>query len=197
MVLYLSTIVISMIIIAVLNILLGTATFGYTPLEVVGLVCFSVLCEMVIDLILAGISECFPQKWVSPDCKFYQAGKKERRFYEKIGIKKWKDKVLELGILAGFRKNKIRDKNSPEYIHKFLVESNKGINTHILNIVFGFLVIFCIPLKYWLVISIPVAVVNAILGLLPILILRYNIPKLKVAYERAVRLQKQKETTEK
>lgn len=195
MVLYLSIIIISMIIISVLNILLGTGFFGYSPLEVIGLVCFSVLCEIVIDLILAGVSESFPKKWVSPECKFYQVTKKERKFYEKLGIKKWKDKVLELGILAGFRKNKIKDKNSPEYLYRFMVESNKGINTHILNIIFGFLVIFCIPLKYWLVISIPVAIVNAFLGLLPIFILRYNFPKLKVAYERAVRLQKQKETT--
>jgi hypothetical protein len=179
----------------VFNIFLGTGVFGYSPMQVIGLVCFSVLCEIVIDLILAGVVEVFPKKWVSPDCKIFQVSKKERRFYEKLGLKKWKDRVLELGILSGFRKNKVRDANSPEYLYRFLVESNKGILIHILNIVLGFLVIFCIPLKYWLVISIPVAVVNAFLGLLPVLILRYNIPKLKVAHERAVRLQKQKETT--
>ena len=68
---------------------------------------------------------------------------------------------------------------------------------HILNAVLGFLVIFCIPLKYWLVISVPVACVNAFLATLPTFILRYNIPKLKVAMQRAERVIKQKETVTK
>ena len=196
MILYLSIIFICMAIISVLNIILGTSFFGYTPWTVIGLVCLSVVAEIVIDLILAGIVSALPNKVFDPNKKCFDVSKKERKFYEKLGIKKWKDKVLELGALSGFRKNKLRDGNNPEYLHRFLVESNKGIWTHILNIVLGFLVIFCLPLKYWLVISIPVAIVNAFLGLLPTFILRYNVPKLKVAYERAIRLQKQKETTE-
>lgn len=195
MVLYLSIILISMIIISVLNICLGTGFLGYSVGEVICWVCLSVLCEIIIDLILAGLCQKFSEKSMSPDKRFFNVNKKERKFYEKLGIKKWKDKVLELGALGGFRKNKIKDSNSPEYLYRFLIESNKGIMTHILNILFGPLVIFCIPLKYWLVISLPVIIVNTFLSLLPIFILRYNIPKLKVAYERARRIQKQKETT--
>ena len=171
MILYLPIILVSMIIIAVLNIILGTGFFGYTPIEVIGMVCFSVFCEIVIDLILAGLCQKFSDKSMSPDKKFFNVSKKERKFYEKLKIKKWKDKVLELGALGGFRKNKIKDPDSPEYLYRFLIESNKGIMTHILNIVLGPLVIFCIPLKYWLVISLPVIVVNTFLGLLPIFIL--------------------------
>ena len=186
-----------MAIISILNVFLGAATFGYTPWQVIGLVCLSVVAEIVIDLILAGIVNILPNKWFSPDKKFFCVEKKERKFYEKLGIKKWKDKVLELGALGGFRKNKLKDSTDSEYLYRFLIESNKGIVTHILNIVLGALVIFCIPLKYWLVISIPVVVVNAFLGLLPIFILRYNIPKLKAGLLRTERLQKQKETTNK
>ena len=196
MVLYISTIIICMIIISVLNILLGTSTFGYSVGEVIGLVCIGVLIEIVIDLIIAGIVSKCPIKWFDPDKKMYQVSKKERKFYEKLGIKNWKDKVIELGALSGFRKNKLREGSNPEYLYRFLIESNKGIWTHILNITLGFLLIFCLPLKYWLVISIPIGIVNFVLGLLPTFILRYNVPKLKVAYERARRLEKQKETTD-
>lgn len=196
MVLYISTIIICMIIISVLNILLGTSTFGYSAGEVIGLVCIGVLIEIVIDLIIAGIVSKCPIKWFDPDKKMYQVSKKERKFYEKLGIKNWKDKVIELGALSGFRKNKLREGSNPEYLYRFLIESNKGIWTHILNITLGFLLIFCLPLKYWLVISIPICIVNFVLGLLPTFILRYNVPKLKVAYERARRLEKQKETTD-
>ena len=195
MVLYISTIIICMIIISVLNILLGTSTFGYSVGEVIGLVCIGVFIEIVIDLIIAGIVSKCPIKWFDPDKKMYQVSKKERKFYEKLGIKNWKDKVIELGALSGFRKNKLREGSNPEYLYRFLIESNKGIWTHILNITLGFLLIFCLPLKYWLVISIPIGIVNFVLGLLPTFILRYNVPKLKVAYERAIRLEKQKETT--
>ena len=196
MILYISTIIICMIIISVLNILLGTSTFGYSVGEVIGLVCIGVLIEIVIDLIIAGIVSKCPIKWFDPDKKIYQVSKKERKFYEKLGIKNWKDKVIELGALSGFRKNKLRDGSNPEYLYRFLIESNKGIWTHILNITLGFLLVFCLPLKYWLVISIPIGIVNFVLGLLPTFILRYNVPKLKVAYERAKRLEKQKETTD-
>ena len=166
---------------------------GYSPLQVIGLVFFSVFAEIVIDLILAGIIHAMPEKWFSPDNKFFQVDKKERKFYDKINIKKWKDHVLELGAIGGFRKNKLKDSNDTDYLNLFLVESNKGVIIHIANIVLGFLVVFCIPLKNILVISIPVAIVNAFLGLLPIFILRYNTPKLKAALIRAKRKATQSE----
>ena len=46
---------------------------------------------------------------------------------------------------------------------------------------------FLFPLKYALVIGIPVAVVNLILNILPTMILRYNVPKLTVVLKRLER----------
>jgi len=53
----------------------------------------------------------------------------------------------------------------------------------------GFLVIFILPLKYALRIGLPVAIVGFVLNLLPVFILRYNLPKLAIAYKRAKRLE--------
>ena len=66
-----------------------------------------------------------------------------------------------------------------------------------LGVFAGFLVIFILPLKYALRIGVPVACVSALLCILPTMILRYNIPKLMVAYERAKRTIALKEKQEK
>ena len=89
---------------------------------------------------------------------------------------------------AGFSKKHIKDPNDPEYIKTFIVECNKGTVEHFVSIFAGFLCIFIFPLKYALVIGVPVAIINVILNILPIFILRYNIPKLKVVLKRAERV---------
>lgn len=187
MFLYLSIIAVASVIIMVLNISFGTSLFGYTPTYVILAVIIAVAFEFIVDLIFAGIIKILPSKWFDMDKKFYGVSKKERNFYDKIKIKSWKDKVWELGGVGGFRKNKIKDPNSPEYLKLFIIESNKGIVIHIACMFVGFLLILLLPIKYWLVISMPVALVNAFLNMLPIFILRYNIPKLTAAYTRAVR----------
>lgn len=147
----------------------------------------AVIIEILIDLILAGIVHIIKDKHFREENKLFVVSKKERQFYEKIGIKKWKDKVLELGAIGGFSKSKLTDANNLAYIDRFLIESYKGIVTHITNIVFGFLIMLIPPIKWSLCVGLPVALVNFFLGMLPIFILRYNIPKLQVAKKRLLR----------
>lgn len=187
MVLYLSIVFIAMALIMFFNIWLGVPVFGYSPLYVMIAVVFSVVVEIAIQGIIATIVNNLPDKWFTHDKKLFKISKNERKFYEKIKIRAWKDKVWELGGLGGFRKNKIADPNDPEYLLKFVVESNKGVTDHVVGIVLGFAVIFVLPLKYALVIGVPVALTNVILCVMPTMILRYNIPKIMVAYERAKR----------
>jgi hypothetical protein len=110
------------------------------------------------------------------------AGKRETIFYEKIGIKKWKDKVLELGSFAGFRKNKLIDPTNNEYVKRFIIESNYGIGVHVSGTIIGFLVIFCCPKTLWLTVGLPVAIVNVFYNFLSYAILRYNLVKLHKLY---------------
>lgn len=194
MVMYFSIIGVSGFVIALLNILLGTYSFDNSAIWVSLAVVIGIVFEFAIDGLFAGIIHSFPNKWFEKDKKCFQVSKNERKFYEKLKIKSWKDKVFELGALGGFRKNKIKDPNSPEYLNLFLIESNKGIIVHIAGVIVGFLVMFILPLKYAWRIGFPIAMVNMFLNILPIMILRYNIPKLQVAYERARR---QKERDEK
>ena len=197
MILYLSTIFVAMIIICTLNICLGPETFAGYEWWIIGAVTLSVVFEIAICGLVAFIFERLPEKCYKINSKFFTVSKKEQKFYEKIGIKSWKDKVWELGALGGFRKNKINNPNSSEYLHKFIVESCKGMVGHIVNLFMAYLVIFILPLKYWWRIGIWVALVGALLNFLPTLILRYNLPKLAIAHKRASRLEEraEKETT--
>lgn len=197
MILYLSIVFGGTALISLLNILLGTYDFSYSALWVICAVVLSVILEIAIQGIVATIVKHLPNKWFTHDKKLFKISKRERKFYEKIKIRSWKDRVWELGALGGFRKNKIADPNSPEYLLQFVVESNKGVTDHVVGILVSFLVIFMLPLKYALRIGLPVACVACLLCILPTMILRYNIPKLMVAYERAKRTQALKEKQEK
>ncbi len=187
MILYLSIVFVSMFIISVLNILFGTAVFGYSPWWVIAMVIIAVVFEIAVDGIFAKLINISPNKWFTHDKKIFKVSKRERNFYEKLKIRSWKDKVLELGALGGFSKKKLADPNNPEYLLTFLMESNKGIVVHIGGMILGFLAMLIFPLKYALVIGLPVAIVNVFLNLLSTMVLRYNVPKLLVAYERVKR----------
>ena len=196
MVLYISAILFAMIVVGVFNIWLGTPVFGYSPWFVIGAVVATTVFQIAIDGLAAFVISKFPAKWFDETNKHFVVSKRSVKLYEKLHIRKWKDKVLELGFLSGFRKNKIASADDPEYFRRFIVESNKGIVEHRLGYILGFLGIFLFPLKYALVIGVPIAIVNVILSGLPTMVLRYNIPKLTAVLKRLERQQKQTDKEE-
>ena len=179
MVFYIVSIFTCMAIIAVLNIIFAIPIFGFNAWYVILAVILSTISVIIVDLIFALIvRRVLPAKWFGVDKTKYGASKKEQKLYEKIGIKKWKDKILELGALSGFRKNHVLKPNDNEYVERYILEANYGIMVHVADIIFGFLIVFIYPLKYFLCFGVPVALVNAVLNLLPMMVLRYNLPKL-------------------
>lgn len=177
MVLYCLIIFICASIIAVCNAIFNKSmTLGYSIWSTV----LSVVLVVLIDAITALIISRMNDKRFNLQSKLYNISKKRSKFYEKLKIKSWKDKVIELGALNHFRKNKIKNPNNNEYLNKFLIESAKGIWVHLASMILGFLVIFLLPLKYAFCVGFYVAFVNMVLNLLPLMILQYNFPKLKV-----------------
>lgn len=189
MVLYLSLIFIAMAIIATFNIIFTSTSAWFIIFAVV----ITTVFQFAIDGLFAIIINKMPDKWFAIDNKHYHVSKRWQEFYEKLKIRKWKDKVWELGGLGGFRKNKLSQPNNSKYIEKFIIESHKGILTHRLGYFLGLLGIFILPLKYALGIGIPIAIVNLILNALPVMILRYNIPKLKLLHKRLKRSEETKD----
>ena len=194
---YLLIILVSTIIIAVPNCLLrpGGEEWYIYLIMTVGAVVVSIL----VDGLVAFIGRRLPKKWMDPNKKIFTASPKQMKFYEKIGVKKWKDKVPELGGFTSFHKDKLTDPWNLEYVERYILEACYGVIIHAFSPFFGFLIILMDYKMYtstswmWLTIMIPVAVVNAILIYLPTIILKYNLPKLKMLYEINLKNKQRKE----
>lgn len=192
MILYLFIIFISGLIIISLNLIFSLGYYGLTWQYIVLGVIIGIIFEYLIDLVISAIIFALPNKWFNANKKTFKVFGWERKFYENLGIKKWKD-LIPIGkgpIGIGFRKDKISDTNNPQYLLKFLTESCKAETMHFISLFASFVIIAIFPIEYVWCISIPIAMVNFILQLLPVLVQRYIRPKLLVAFKRANRINK-------
>ena len=163
----------------------------YTPyLVALGLTIFAVILVILVDALIATIARLLPKKCANHEFKVFTVSSKEKKFYEKLKIRKWKDKVPEIGHFTGFRKNKIVDPKSVEYLDRFLLEICYGEIGHFFSLFFGFAILLIYPIHHaWLAISVPVAIINIFFNLPSLLILRYN--SYKLASLRIINLRKQ------
>jgi len=159
----------------------------YSILLTLILIVSAVIAVIAVDGLFAYIVHKMPDHWFDIDKKFFSVSDKERKFYDKIKIKKWKDQILELGGLGGFSKKNIQSNPNKEYFKKFLIESNKGVITHIIGAIFGFTIILFFPMDCVLYITLPITIINFVMNLPSLFILRYNTPKLLVCYKRLAR----------
>lgn len=172
------------LLIIVVNIIINPYLFSLEIWYIIVAAVSSTVAAIAIDGLFAFIIRRLPEKWFSYKLPFFSVSKKECSFYQKLGIRKWKDKVLELGNFTNFHKDKVYSPNDNEYIERFLLESNYGEIIHLVGIVVGWAVIFIFPLKYALCFGVPVALVNSVLNYLPYCILRYNTPRLLLLHRR-------------
>ena len=163
MILYFSIISIFLIILFMINILASITAYSslITFLLIIGITLF----QFAIDGLFAMIVHLFPNKWFEIDNKLYLVSNKERKFYEKIKIRQWKDKIWELGSLGGFSKKSLKSSSDKEYLKQFIIESNKGVLTHIIGCFAGFSAIFIFPTACLFNITLPICIINFILNL--------------------------------
>ncbi len=132
------------------------------------------------------IRRLLPMSLFAPGKKIFQVSKKEKKFYQAIKIKSWKDKIPELGGFTSFHKNQLTSSNDIEYLKRFITESNYGVIIHLENAFLGFL-IFLIPLCNSPSIWIPIFAVNFVLSMLPVFVLRYVTYTLNRLYEKQIK----------
>lgn len=200
MLLYLIIIIVSTIIIAMPNIIFrpgGEQWYIYLIMTI-----SAVIASFIIDGLVAFIGRRLPKKWMDPNKKIFHTSDKEMKFYEKIGVRKWKDKVPELGGFTSFHKNKLSDPWNNEYVERYMLEACYGVIIHLFSPFFGFLIVLLDYKMYtgwswmWLTIMIPVAIVNAVLIVVPAFILKYNLPKLKMLWDINMKNKKKREEQE-
>lgn len=177
MILYLTIITICVAIISTLLTFIYEANF----LHVLGYTALAVVAVIAVDALVSTVARLLPKKCAQHDKKIFTVSANEKKFYEKLKIRKWKDLVPEIGHFTGFRKNKIADPKSVEYLDRFLLEACYGEIGHFFSLFLGFLILLFFPLTHmWFAISIPVAIINIFLNLPSLFILRYNSYKLEI-----------------
>ena len=173
--LYLGVIGIAMLVISIINILLGTATWYYIIIAVI----WCTALQFALDGLIAIAINKMPDRWFGVNNRLYHVTQKEKNLYKKLKVRLWKDKIWELGGLGGFSKKELKEPDNPKYIEKFIIECNKGVLTHRLSYPVGFLAMLTLSGVCSHTIALPVAIVNLFLNILPTMVLRYNTPMLK------------------
>ena len=178
MVLYLIIIAVCVVAFAGMNAAIWDSSYWIMLAWTAGLA----VMEIIISGFTAGMTRLCPEKWFPDSQKFYNVGRKEKNIYEKLKIRLWKDKIPEIGHFTGFRKNKIDDPKSVEYVERFMLESRYGEIGHIISCFTGFLIMIPFPFvpNGWWCIALPVAIVNVLLNLPSVFVLRYNYYKLAI-----------------
>lgn len=198
MILYLSIIFIAWIFVAFLNIMFGG--YGISAWAVIGYVGLAILISFLLDALCAIIVRFIKPEKFDPFNKYFSERNGERKFYEKLKIRTWKDKIPELGkTLKFFDKTKVEVNPNSEYMLKFLRETCYAEVMHTIGIIFSFFVLVIMPTRFIWGISLPVLIVNIFLQVLPIMVQRYTRPKLVIAYKRLKKKEEQfnvKEITE-
>ena len=179
-------------VIGIANILITLANLCVAPelsIDFALRILFSAISGTVTIILLDGavafiIRRLTPAKWFSAEKKVFCVTKKERDLYISLAIKRWKDKIPELGGFTGFHKNRLESTSDKKYLERFILEANYGVVIHISNALLGFLIAFlpfCSSAGIW----IPIFGVNFVLSLLPVAVLRYTCYTLQRLYARA------------
>ena len=162
-----------------------------------------IIIVILIDALVALIIRKMPEKYFQKDKGIFKTGERELKFYTFLRVQKWKDYVPELGSFTGFHKNKVTNPFDNEYIARFILEARYGIAIHFYSVPTSFLILLLDWKMYsgqsniWLTICLPIAIINAILIVLPAFILKVNLPRLLRIYNNNIELKKQKEAREK
>lgn len=191
MIVYIITIAVSMLLIFFGNILFNFSAFNSSFTQVLFDVSFRTLFVFIIDLFVSLIAVIMPKKLYNPFRKIFSTFRFEKKFYLKLGIKKWKDKIpIGKGpLFIGFEKNKVKDSNDNNYVLKFMYESCMAEKMHFVSAFAGILGVCLFFKTHLLAVSLPVGLVNFFLQILPFFVQRYNRPKLMCLYKRNLKKQ--------
>jgi len=175
------------------------AIFGVNAiLSLVGVVDFSVwfaayyplliiLAYIVLNLLAAMFPRVFPTSIININSKVFRTFKFERKFYEAIGVRSFKDKIPDLGgLFKGFYKSEFSGSDS-DYLGKFIKSTIVSEIVHMLGIL-SCIIIFFVFNEHVINFALPAFLLNTYFNILPIFVQRYNRPKLYRIYERQVAL---------
>lgn len=142
---------------------------------------FATILNLILSFALILVPSLFvlilvrfcPQKWFK--WKIFKVGRKEYKFYDKIKIRKWKDKIPECGGLVNFKKDKLApNPKDKKYILKFIDETYYAEITHALMIITAFIGFLFVPKELKIPMGLPILIAYSLLNIPSILIQRHT-----------------------
>ncbi len=130
------------------------------------------------SLPLAILIRFMPKSWFDYNKRIYHVTEFEKNFLVKLGIRKWKDKIPDLGNTVKFKKDKLDSSKNIDYLKRFITETCYAEILHIFCIIFAFLSLIFVPKQMLLTMALPVAIIYSLINVPSILIQRYNRPRL-------------------
>lgn len=187
MVLYICIIVFASVLLVVINALFGLFALNLNLLTISLWTVLGVVLSIALDGVAALLVRAVSSK-INIDSKFFAERKGERKFYMDLNIKKWKDSIPEMGkVLKFFDKTTVPKEVDGNYFKKFILETCLAEVMHVISILLAPLLIIILPIRFALRISLPIVLVNIFLNILPVMVQRYNRPKLRIAYSRQLK----------
>ena len=131
------------------------------------------------SIILTIFSNFCPHLFYSEKRRIYREKNFEQKLYNNIKVKDWKDKVPQFLKVKNIN-NEIKNNNkiNANYIEFFISETRRGEFFHLIDIVFGAIVMFILPKQYFFRYSLPIFIIWTFYNMLSIIIQRYNRPRL-------------------
>lgn len=129
------------------------------------------------SLALLFLVRLMPNSWFN--CRIFNVSKSEYKFYDKLKIRSWKDKVPECGKLVNFKKSKLADPKDDNYMYKFVKETIYAEVLHggsIITSIIGFLFV---PNSVKLTMGLPIMVLYILVNLPSFMIQRHTRYRLK------------------
>ncbi len=184
---YLITLFVCYLIVVLVNLALSLCDVcDFSPWFSVYYPLLVILAYFVVDSLAAILCRLIPRHKINVESKLIKSFKFERKFYEALGVRYFKDRIPELGgAFTGFTKNELTG-DDPEYYAQFIRETVLGEVTHLMCILFSIAVPFVFNAYVWNF-AFPMFFVNFYFNILPIMVQRYNRPKLFSIYKRKLK----------
>lgn len=183
---YLIIIGVATAIVAALNALFLPTTLS--PVAICAITVAFVAAAFTLDAIIACATRAFPKKIFAVTRKRYAVSDREKRCYDRLKIKAWKDKIPETGaLLKIFDKTKVTSPEDPVYLATFLQETAYAEVMHEYSAVLVFVLLLFAPGVMKWTIALPVILVNFFLQIPPVLVQRYNRHRLSKLYALQLR----------
>lgn len=177
--LYLSIIIITNLIVILVNLILSVSgAVDFSMLRAVIVPPFLTVLVIIVDGVFAFVIRRLPEKWFSYESRLSKVSFVESDIYRRLGVRKYREKIPELGCFTSFHKDRIYEPTNNEYLRRFILEANYGAVIHFVCVPVGLLILPTVSNAEMLISGLPVVIVNAVLNLLPAFVLRYNVPKL-------------------